>query len=114
MIALTPQTRVYISLHPVDFRKGILGLKAVCRGYLNQNPESGFIFLFRNRNMDAIKMLAYDGQGYWLMLKRLSKGRFPRWPDGTGRGRELDYRQLQLIINAAMEVHFSKDWKRLF
>ena len=114
MIALTSQSKVYVALHPVDFRKGILGLKSICRDHLKQKSESGVIFLFRNKKMNAIKILTYDGQGYWLMLKRLSRGKFPWWPEGVGRGSDLDYRQLQLIINAAMESQFSEDWKRIF
>ena len=114
MIALSPQSKVYVALHPVDFRKGVLGLTFICRDHLKQNAESGVIFLFRNKMMNSIKILAYDGQGYWLMQKRLSRGKFPWWPEGTGRGSQLDYRNLQLIINAALESQFSKDWKKIF
>lgn len=114
MIALSSQSKAYVALHPVDFRKGIRGLKAICRDYLKQNSESGVIFVFRNKMMNSIKILAYDGQGYWLMQKRLSRGKFPWWPEGIGRGDHLDYRKLQLIINAAMDSQFSDDWKRVF
>ena len=114
MIALTPQTKSYVALQPVDFRKGILGLKAVCQNYLRQDSKSGAVFLFRNKRMDAIKILAYDGQGYWLMQKRLSRGKFPWWPEGTGRGSDLNYKNLQLIINAAIDARFSDDWKKIF
>ena len=114
MISLSPQSKAYVAIHPVDFRKGITGLKAVCRNYLKQDSDSGVLFLFRNKRMDSIKILAYDGQGYWLMQKRLSRGRFPWWPQGTGRGSQLDYRKLQLIANAAIESQFSNDWKRVF
>ena len=114
MIALSSQTKSYVAIDPVDFRKGIRGLQAVCRGHLKKDSISGALFLFRNKRMTAIKILAYDGQGYWLMQKRLSRGRFPWWPEGTGRGTPLDYRKLQLIINAAVDSQFSSDWKRVF
>ena len=114
MIALTPQSKSYVAVEPVDFRKGILGLKSICRNYLQQNPDSGVLFLFRNRRMDAIKILVYDGQGYWLMQKRLSRGTFPWWPEARGKGTDLDYKKLQLIINAALDATFSDDWKRVF
>ncbi|MBT4937084.1 hypothetical protein HON22_04145 [Candidatus Peregrinibacteria bacterium] len=64
--------------------------------------------------MNAIKILVYDGQGFWLMMKRLSKGKFPWWPDGKGRGVDLDYKKLQLIINVALDTSFGDDWKRLY
>jgi transposase len=114
MIVLNAQSKVYVAVEAVDFRNGILGLKSKCRDFLKQNPESGVYFLFRNKKMTAIKILVYDGQGFWLMMKRLSKGKFPWWPEGLGRGVELDYKKLQLIINVAFESSFSEDWKRLF
>lgn len=114
MIALNADSKVYVAIEAVDFRNGILGLKSKCREFLKQKPDSGVLFLFRNKKMNAIKILVYDGQGFWLMMKRLSKGRFPWWPEGIGRGLELDYRKLQLIINAAQETTFSDDWKRLY
>ena len=113
MIALSSQTKSYVAIDPVDFRKGIRGLQAICSEHLRQDPMSGVIFLFRNKKMNAIKVLAYDGQGYWLMQKRLSRSKFPWWPEGTGRGSKLDYRKLQLVINAAVDSQFSSDWKRV-
>lgn len=114
MIVLNAQSKVYVAIEPVDFRSGILGLKSKCREFLKQTPESGVFFLFRNKKMNAIKILVYDGQGFWLMMKRLSKGKFPWWPQGAGRGMELDYKKLQLIINVALETSFSEDWRRVF
>lgn len=113
MISLTPQSKVYVAISSVDFRKGILGLKSLCQNYLKQEPISGVLFLFRNKRRDSIKILTYDGQGYWLMIKRLSKGKFPWWPEGNGKGMDLDYRQLQLIINAAVKSRFQEDWKKV-
>lgn len=99
MMALTPQMRVLVSVAPADFRKGIDGLAAVCRSVLAADPFSGVIFVFRNRRGTAIKLLAYDGQGFWLCLKRLSKGRFRHWPGG-GRDvqRKLLAHQLQVLL----------------
>jgi transposase len=114
MIALNPQSKVFIAIEPVDFRNGILGLKSLCRDYLKQNPESGTLFIFRSRRMKSIKVLVYDGQGYWLMMKRLSRGKFPWWPSSTGRGIEIDHKKLQLIINVALEQKFNDDWKKFF
>ena len=114
MISLNPQSKVFVGIEAVDFRKGLLGLKSLCKNYLQKAPDSGALFVFRNKRKDAIKVLCYDGQGYWLMMKRLSKGKFPWWPEGVGRGVNLDYRQFQQIINAAVSNPFSEDWKRLY
>ena len=80
MIQVTPQMRILLAVEPADFRKGIDGLACLCRVTLRQDPFSGYVFVFGNRRRKAIKILVYDGQGFWLCQKRLSKGRFPWWP----------------------------------
>lgn len=82
MIQITPQMRVLVAVKPVDFRRGIDGLAALCRAVLSEEPMSGALFVFRSRSRRAIKMLVYDGQGFWLCQKRLSVGRFQFWPSG--------------------------------
>src|SRR6266540_4241987 len=81
MIQLTPQMRLVVAVVPVDFRRGIDGLARVCRELLSADPLSGTVFAFRNRRATAIKLLTYDGQGFWLCQKRLSQGRFRYWPE---------------------------------
>jgi len=66
MLQLTPQSRILLATQPVDFRKGIDGLTAVCRQVLRDNPLEGAVYVFRNRAGTALKLLLYDGQGYWL------------------------------------------------
>jgi len=83
MIQITPQMRVLVAVEPVDLRKGIDGLAALCREKLQADPFSGWLFVFRSRRATAIRVLVYDGQGFWLAHKRLSKGRFPWWPAGS-------------------------------
>ena len=80
MLQITPQMKVLVAVEPVDFRKGIDGLAAVCKTSLQQDPFAGTVFVFRNRRATAIKVLVYDGQGFWLCQKRLSEGRFRWWP----------------------------------
>ena len=84
MIQITPQTQVYVAIEPADFRCGIDGLARRCKNVLSHDPFSGAVFAFRNRRGTAVKLLFYDGQGFWLCHKRLSKGRFRFWPRGTG------------------------------
>lgn len=73
MIQLTPQMRLLVAVAPVDFRRGIDGLCRLCREVLSADPFSGAVFVFRNQRGTSIKLLAYDGQGYWLCQKRLSQ-----------------------------------------
>jgi transposase len=99
MIQITPHMRILVAVAPVDFRKGIDGLAALCRQVLSRDPWSGTLFVFCSRRRHAIKCLMYDGQGFWLCQKRLSVGCFTGWPkaDATGPLR-LEAHQLQLLL----------------
>lgn len=98
MIQITPQMRLLVAVEPADFRWGIDGLVRVCRESLG-DPFSGTVFVFRNRRGTAIKILAYDGQGFWLCQKRLSHGRFRYWPGGAGGAQqELLAHELQVLL----------------
>jgi transposase len=63
----------------------------------------GQVFVFRSRRGTAIRILVYDGQGFWLAQKRLSKGRFRWWPEGRNARevtRSLAAHQLQVLLAA--------------
>jgi transposase len=99
MIQITPQMRIMVAIEPRDFRNGIDGLSRVCRDVLKRDPFSGTLFVFRNRSATSIKVLVYDGQGFWLCQKRLSKGRFGWWPKDATQGlKHLLAHELQLLI----------------
>ena len=101
MIQIAPQMRILVAVEAVDFRRGIDGLSRVCRERLASDPFSGTLFVFHNRRGTAIKILAYDGQGFLLTLKRLSKGRFRWWPtSATDAATALEAHQLQRLIMA--------------
>ena len=115
MVQLTPQSRIFVATEPVDFRKGIDGLAAVCRQRLGANPLEGAVYVFRNRAGSALKLLLYDGQGYWLMLKRLSQGRFTWWPQSADAQVPLSARELLIVLwNGNPErAQMAQDWRRL-
>jgi transposase len=91
--------RILLLIEPEDFRKGIDSLAASCRKILKEDPFSGYVFVFRNRKKTAIKLLAYDGQGFWLLQKRLSSGKFKWWPEKAEHVSScLAAHELQLLI----------------
>ncbi|MFQ5515850.1 MAG: IS66 family insertion sequence element accessory protein TnpB [Myxococcota bacterium] len=99
MIAITPQMRVLVALEPADFRRGIDGLARLCREALGEEPFSGTVYVFRNRRATAIKLLVYDGQGFWLCHKRLSQNRFRCWPEhGRNGAAPLEAHELQVLV----------------
>src|ERR1043166_6451991 len=100
MIQITPQMRILVALEAVDGRKGIDSLAQLCREKLAADPFSGCLFVFRSRSGTSLKILVYDGQGFWLAQKRLSKGRFMWWPSGTGSAQKLEVHQVQILLAA--------------
>ena len=98
MLALSPSQRILVAVQPVDFRKGIDGLIGLCRRQLNENPLLGTLFVFTNRRRTALKLLIYDGQGFFLIMKRFSQGRLGWWPDGPEAGHTLAARELHILL----------------
>ena len=71
--------RILVAREPVDFRKGIAGLAAVCEVHLGEAPLDGTLFVFSSRDRRGLKMLVWTHGGFLMLYKRLEKGRF-RWP----------------------------------
>jgi transposase len=116
MLQLTPQMRIMVSVEPVDFRKGIDGLARACREVLSSDPFSGAVFVFRNRRATAVKILSYDGQGFWLCQKRLSEGRFRHWPKrGEKVKQELLAHELQVLLVGGdpSSTEAAPQWRRV-
>lgn len=105
MFQLTPQMRIFVAIEPVDGRKGIDSLKRLCIDKFDEDPFSGSVFVFRNRSGNAVRLLAYDGQGFWLAQKRLSEGRFRIWPQGHEAAHTLQAHQVQVLLAAGNPSH---------
>ena len=115
MIQITPQMRVLVAIEPVDGRKGIDSLAQLCQEKLAEDPFSGCVFVFRSRSGTAIRLLTYDGQGYWLLQKRLSKDRFRRWPEADTPAQRLESYEAQLLLAAGdvSRVRAAPVWRRV-
>lgn len=116
MIQITPQMRIWVAVEPVDFRRGIDGLAALCRQQLKADPMGGVVFVFGSRRRKSIKILVYDGQGFVLYQKRLSAGRFGWWPpSGEKPVLALEAHQLQVLLwnGNPLEVKTAPMWRRL-
>jgi transposase len=96
---------VLVAAKPVDFRKGMDGLAAIVQSELKCEPFSGFIYVFRAKRADRVKLLFWDGTGVVLVTKRLegSKFRWPRVEDGVMR---LSPAQLLALLEGL-------DWSRV-
>ena len=114
MIHITAQMRVLVAIEPVDGRKGIDSLARLCQEKLTEDPFSGCVFIFRSRRGTTVRLLTYDGQGYWLLIKRLSQGRFRWWPEADGGPAcALEAWQAQLLLAAgdASRVRAAPVWR---
>lgn len=80
MLTLSPTTKVYLARGTTDLRKGFDGLAGAVRGLLAQDPSSGHLFVFLGRRRHMIKILYWDGSGFWVLAKRLARGTFA-WPE---------------------------------
>jgi transposase len=79
-------------------RKQINGLAAIVEGSFKLNPFDGALFVFCNRNRDRVKILEWDGDGFWLYFKRLEKGHFP-WPQpGEAPTMTLSGEELSVLL----------------
>jgi transposase len=114
VIQVTPHLRIFVAREPLDFRTRIDGTAAACKKVLDLDPMSGALFVFRNRAATMIRVLVYDGQGYWYMTKRLSSGRFRYWCDsGTEPSVRIASHQLQTLAAAGnwTQVTAAETWR---
>ena len=87
MLTFNGNLKVYVALHPCDMRKSFNGLSELARNQIGTDPASGAAFLFTNRRKTLIKILYFDGTGYWVVAKRLEKGTFS-WSKDIEEGRQ--------------------------
>jgi len=106
--------KILVAVEPIDGRKGIDSLAQLCRERLREEPFSGAVFLFRTRSKTSVMALVYDGNGFWLAKKRLSKGKFQWWPESKAPGLDLQAHQaLTLLAGGNPWTQEAPVWRRL-
>ena len=103
-------SRVLVAREPVDFRKQIDGLAALCDVVLREDPLDGTLFVFRNRRATSVKMLVWSHGGFLLLYKKLEKGRFG-WPSLEEDRGELSAAELAALLEG-LDVSQSRRRKR--
>jgi transposase len=110
MLSLSPATRVYVALAPIDLRGSFNRLTALVKNTLESDPLSGHLFVFTNQLRNRLKVLYWDGSGFWVCAKRLEQGRFA-WPQGTGASCQLRPEQWTNLVQG-LEVVSRRNWYR--
>jgi len=107
MICFAGDVQVYVSLAPIDFRKGLNGLLILVQDVFKQSPQSSYLFLFRDQSRKKLKALYWDGTGFVLLYKRLERGHFcfPKLKSGEII---LDRLQLECLLSG---MHFMRENK---
>ena len=105
MLGFHSAQRFYICTAPIDMRKGIDGLCGVVRHMLEDDPLSGYVFIFFNKPRDKIKLLVWDKDGYVLYQKRLERGRFEEIKTCVAIKSKISYDHLVMLISGISIRH---------
>lgn len=70
--------RIFLATQAMDMRRGMDRLSAWVHTTLKEDPYVGDVFVFLSKDRKRVKYLVWDVSGYWLAMKRLESGRFPR------------------------------------
>ena len=115
MFRFDPTLKVFLHREAVDGRKNINGLALLVGQALGLNPFEPALFVFSNRRRDRIKILLWDRNGFWLLLKRLEADRF-KWPKESELV-ELSIEQLHWLLEginlSAMQPHPTRNYQRV-
>ena len=110
MLSLTPATRIFVAIAPVDLRRGFDGLSAHVLNVLGHQVVEGGLFVFTNRRRNRLRLLWWDGSGLWSATKRLEGGSYT-WPRGEGVSVGFRPEQLSALITG-LEVREKAGWYR--
>lgn len=110
MIHITTQQHLHLWVKPIDFRKGIDALVGLCRQHIG-SPYDGTVFAFRNKNGMAVKLLVYDGTGFWLCTKRFSQGKLNYWPRSCNE--HICATTMMIILNQGKPTQMRPAWRPL-
>lgn len=113
MILDINKVRIFVRPGTTDLRKAVDGLTAIVQEYIKQNPFSGNVYIFCNRERKLLKAVYWDKTGFWLSQKRLEKDKFP-WPMDEAEAMELKAEELRMLLagidffKAHKELHFKR------
>lgn len=100
MLSLPPSVRIFMARGVTDLRKSFDTLSNLVCAVMEEDPQSGHLFVFLNRRKDRVKILWWDRSGYCLLAKRLEHGRFHIYDQSSGNDvrYEVSMSELSLLL----------------
>jgi len=112
VLGLGAATRIFVATGVTDMRLGFNGLYALAAGQLQQDPQSGHLFLFANKRRDRMKILFFDGSSLWVCARRMEKGRL-HWPTSEDGRAQLTREEFALLIGGIdLTMTTKRKWYR--
>ena len=113
MLSLSSDLKIFAYTRPTDMRKGFDGLSGIVRSEFQSDPTDGSLFIFMNRRRDRMKLLHFDGAGYWLYYRLLEAGTFEElFPTDDLCRLQIDATQLSMLLSGVSLVAATKRRKR--
>jgi len=113
MLSLASGVRIFLYTPPADMRKGFNGLSGIVRSEFQSDPTDGSLFIFINRRRDRMKLLHFDGGGFWLYYRLLEAGTFEELkPKDDSCRLQIDATQLSMLLSGVSLVRSDSRRKR--
>ena len=113
MLNLTNETRIFAYTGVADMRKGFNGLSGIVREEFQSDPTDGSLFLFINRRRDRMKLLYFDGGGFWLYYRLLESGTFENLKSEPGSCQlQMDATELSMLLSGVSLIASQQRRKR--
>jgi transposase len=112
VLGLGAATRIYVATGETDMRRSFDGLYALVVGQLQQDPQSGHLFLFANKRRDRMKILFFDGSSLWVCARRMEAGRL-HWPTSEDGRMQLTREEFALLVGGIdLSATTKRKWYR--
>jgi len=113
MLSLASGVKIFVYTQATDMRKGFHGLSGIVRGEFQADPTDGSLFIFINRRRDRMKLLHFDGGGFWLYYRLLEAGTFEDLkPKDDSCRLQIDATQLSMLLSGVSLVRSDRRRKR--
>jgi transposase len=115
VLQVSAATEIFVVHDSVNFNMGFSGMIGFCRRVLSVEPMTGAYFLFHSKTAKQIRVLTYDGDGWWLATKKFSKGTIKYWPKAEGKLSPLEARELFILLwrGNPENVRYPEFWKKV-